>query len=91
MERLGLNAIFHWYGQWEMFDKFLLSLFKEFKLFLTTEKIDVSSAKSLGLENNPLGKSFKYTKKNNGPKIDRWGNPALMGDLLEDWPMRTTL
>ena len=54
-----------------MFDKFLLSLFKEFKLFLTTEKIDVSSAKSLGLENNPLGKSFKYTKKNNGPKIDR--------------------
>ena len=39
-------------------------------MMLTTEKIDVSSAKSLGLESNPLGKSFMYTKKNNGPKTD---------------------
>ena len=37
---------------------------------LTTEKTDVWSAKSLVLESNPLGKSFMYTKKNNGPKID---------------------
>ena len=31
--------------------------------------MDVSSAKSLGLESNPLGKLFMYTKKNNGLKI----------------------
>lgn len=31
---------------------------------------DVSSVKSFGLESKPLGKSFMYTKKNNGPKID---------------------
>ena len=42
---------------------------KEFKLSLTTEKIDVSSAKSLGLDSNPLGKSFMNSKKNNGPEI----------------------
>ena len=51
-------------------EKFLINiLFEEFKLSLTTEKIDVSSAKSLGLESNPLGKLFMYTKKNNGLKI----------------------
>ena len=63
-----------------------MSLFEEFKWSLTTEKIDVSSAKSLGLESNPLGKSFMYTKKNNGPKIDPWGTPGLMEDHLDDWP-----
>ena len=53
--------------------------------------MDVSSAKSLGLESNPLGKLFMYTKKNNGLKIGPWGTPALMGDHLDDWTLRTTL
>ena len=70
LETSGLNGIFHWYAYWEIFHKSSLDLFKEFKLSLTTAKIDVSAAKSLGWENNPLGKSFMYTKKNNGPKID---------------------
>ena len=52
---------------------------------------DVSSVKSFGLESKPLGKSFMYTKKNNGPKIDNWGTPALIGDHLDHWPLMTTL
>ena len=36
-----------------MFDKSSLSLFEEFKWCLTTEKIDVWSAKSVRLEKNP--------------------------------------
>ena len=86
-----LNIIFHWYACWEIFDKSSLGLFKEFECCLTTEKIGVSSAKSLGLESNLLGKSFIYTKKNNGPKIDPWGTPALIGDHLDYWLLRTTL
>ena len=41
-------------------------------------------SKSLELENKPLGKSFMYAKKNNGPKIDPCGTPALMEDHLDD-------
>ena len=67
----------HWHAHSEIFDKSSLSLLEEFKLSLTTEKIDVSSAKSLGLQSNRLGKSLMYTKKNNGPKIDSCGTPAL--------------
>ena len=57
----------------------------------TNPWIDVSTAKSLGLDINLLGKSFMYAKKNNGPKLDSWGTPALMGDYLDDWPFRTSL
>ena len=53
--------------------------------------IDVSTAKSLGLDINLLGKSFMYAKKKNGPKLDSWGTPALMGDYLDDLPFRTSL
>ena len=91
METSGLNDIFYWYAHWDIFDKSLASFFEEFKWSLTTEKIDRSSAKSLGSEINSLGNSFIYTKKNNGPKIDHWRTPALMGDYLDDWQLRTTL
>ena len=87
LETSGLNDIFYWYAHWEIFDKSLMSLFEEFKWSLTTEKIDVSSAKSLGLESSPLGKSFMYTKKT----IDLKLIPALMGDHLDDLPLGTTL
>ena len=53
-------------------------------MILTTEKIDISSAKIFGLESNPLGKSFMYTKKKNWPKIDPSGTPTLMEDHLDD-------
>ena len=69
LETSGLNEILHWYTRWETSDKSSLSLLEEFKWSLTTEKVDVSSAKSLRLESNPLDKSFTSTKKNNGPKI----------------------
>ena len=51
-ETSGLNDIFHLYAHWEIFDKCSLSLLEKF----TSEKIDVPSAKSLGLESNPPGK-----------------------------------
>ena len=91
LEISGLNDTFHRYLHWEVFDKFSLSLFEKFKWSLTNEKIDVSSAKCFGLKKDPLRKSFTYTKKNNAPKIDPWGTPALMEDDLGDWPLRTTL
>ena len=40
-----------------------MGLFEEFKWSITTEKIDASLAKSMELENNPLGDWFIYTKK----------------------------
>ena len=87
----GLNGIFHCYTHWEIFEKSSFSLFDECKWSLTTEKTDVWSARIFGLESNPLGKSFMYTKKNNGHKIDPWGTPALMGDYLDDWSLSATL
>ena len=56
LETSGWNDISYWYAHWEMFDKSSLSWFEEFRLYLNTEKVDVSSAKSLGLGNNLLGK-----------------------------------
>ena len=38
LEASGLNDFFHWYAHWEIFEKSSLSLFEEFKWFLTTEK-----------------------------------------------------
>ena len=58
LETSGLNDIFDWYAHWEIFHKSSLSLFEEFKWSLTTKKTGVSSAKSLGLESNLLGKSL---------------------------------
>ena len=91
LETSGLNDIFHWYAHWEIFNNSTLSLFEEFYRSLTTDKTDVSSAKSLGLKSNPLAKSFIYTKKNNGRKVHPWETPALMRHHLAEWPLRTTL
>ena len=66
-------------------EKFLINLHWVYSknLFLTTEKIDASSAKSLGLECSPLGKQFMDTKKRNVPKIDLCRLPTLMEDHLD--------
>ena len=50
----------------------------------TAENLDVSSAKNLRLQSNPLSKSFIYTNKNKEPKIDPCGPTVLMGEHLED-------
>ena len=47
----------------------------------TTEKSDVSSAKSLAfVAVNPSGKSLIYTKKNKGLNIEPWETLALTFD-----------
>ena len=40
---------------------------------LTTEKIDVSSANNLAVDEMPLARSLMYIKKNKGPKIEPCG------------------
>ena len=49
---------------------------------LTTEKRDVSSAKSLQFEDTPFDKSLMQIRSNNGPKIEPWGTPALEGNKV---------
>ena len=43
---------------------------------LTTVNNDVSSAKSLTLHFKSSVRSFLYTRKNEGPRIEPWGTPA---------------
>ena len=57
---------------------------------LSTEKSDVSSAKSLVFVFKPSGKSLIYTKKTKSPRIEPCGKPALIFDQFEHWPLRTT-
>ena len=57
----------------------------------TTEKMDVSSAKSLVVDDNPQPRSLICIKKHKGPKIDPWWTPAETSAQDEEWPCRTTL
>ena len=56
----------------------------------TTEKSDVSSAKSLIVEEIFSNKSLMYTKKNRRPKMDPCGTPALIGNRFDDCPLSIT-
>ena len=57
-------------------------------MMLTTEKIDVSSAKSLELESNPLGKLFMYSKKICWTKIDACFDGRPLGrPTIEDYSL----
>ena len=49
----------------------------------TTEKSDMSSAKSLAFVVKPSHKLLIYTKKNKGPKIEPCGIPAIIFDQFE--------
>ena len=57
----------------------------------TTEKIEVSSPKSLVVDDTFLDKSLIHTKNNRGPKIDPWGMLASTGDHEDDLPFNKTL
>ena len=50
----------------------------------TTEKKDVSSAKSLAVEVILSDKSWIYTKKNKGPKMDPCHTLDLTGNQFDD-------
>ena len=55
------------------------------------EKREVSSAKSLVLEDKPSVKSLIYIKNNNGPRVEPWGTPALTSVHEENFPFKTIL
>ena len=55
------------------------------------QKTDISSEKSLAVDNAFLDTSLIYTKNNRGPKIDLWGIPASTSDHEDDWPFNKTL
>ena len=46
-------------------------------MLFTTERRDVSSAKSLQFEERLLDKSFMKMRNNKGPKTEPCGTPAL--------------
>ena len=46
-------------------------------MLFTTEKREVSSAKSLQFEERSLGKSFMQIRNNKGSKIEPCGTPAV--------------
>ena len=55
----------------------------------TTVKSDVSSAKSLTLHLKFSVKSFIYTRKKRGPRIEPWGTPAVIFPHCEALQFRT--
>ena len=67
----GLKLIFHWKAHCFILERSLLSS----KVVITeswiTEKREVSSAKSLVLEDKPSAKSLIYIKNNNGPRMEQ--------------------
>ena len=56
----------------------------------TTEKRDVSSAKSLAVEVIFSDRSLMYNKRNTEPKTDPFGTPALTGNRFDDCPLSIT-
>ena len=56
-----------------------------------TEKREVSSAKSLVLEDKPSAKSLIYIENNNGPRMKPWGTPALTLVHEDHCPFNTIL
>ena len=72
----GLKFIFHWKAQLSILFKSWFNLFADECLSSVTEKIDVSSANSLGFEVKFSDKSFKYIKERSDPRIEPWGTSA---------------
>ena len=56
-----------------------------------TEKIEVSFAKCLVVDDRFLNISLICTKNNTGQKIDPWGMPASTCDNEDDWPFNKIL
>ena len=48
------------------------------------EKSDVSSANNFAKDSKLSGRSFIYTKKSKGPRIEPCRTPARIGDQFED-------
>ena len=87
----GLNDIFHWYAWLEILIKSSFSCKDDRLVSWTTEKIEVTSAKSSVVNDRFLARSLIYTKNVRGPKIDLWSMPASAGNHEDDWPFNKTL
>ena len=87
----GLKLNFHWKAHRFILERSLLSS----KVVITeswiTKKREVSSAKSLVLEDKPSAKSLIHIKNNHGPRMQPWETPALTLVHEEDCPFNTTL
>ena len=57
----------------------------------TTEKMNLSSAKSFVIDDKFLLRSLIYIKKKRGPEMGPCRAPAIIGNHVEDWPLRNTL
>ena len=90
-EASGLKNIFHLYAHCNIFDNSSLRDNDEEMESSATEKIELSSTKSLAFEVNPSGKSLIYTKNNKGPRIEPCGVLGLICDHFEVWQLRKTL
>ena len=72
----GYINIFHLYPHYDLLDKSSLRDSDEELESRTTEKIEVSSAKSLTFEVSPSSKSLIQTKNNKGSRTEPCGTPA---------------
>ena len=50
----------------------------------TTDKMDVSSAKSFVIDNKFLLRSLIYIKNKRDPKMEPCGTPTIIGNHVED-------
>ena len=91
LDQSGLKAIFHWNAHSEILFKSSFNYFADKSTSWTTEKMDVSSAKSLLIDDKFLRRSLIYIKKKRGPKMEPCRTPAIIGNHVEDWPLSNTL
>ena len=87
----GLKLIFHWKVHCFILKISLLSSKVVITVSWITKKRDVSSCKSLVLEDKSSAKLLIYNKNNNGLRMEHWGTPALTLVHEEDCPFNTTL
>ena len=85
-----LNCIFHWKAHGLIRLKALFKAVAEVSSSGTTAKRSVSSAKSLASELMLSTRSLIQAKKNNGPKTEPWGTPALMWRRTKFFQLSTT-
>ena len=86
----GLKAIFHCEAHIDIFSKPLFIWLADTLMSLTTEKMDVSLANDLAVDETPLARSLMYIKKSKFPNIKLCETPGSSGFPAEIWPFITT-
>ena len=88
---IWIEGYFSFIGPKTNFTRSLFSFCEVLIVSRTSENIEVSPAKSFTLHFRLSDKSLIYIKKNNRPRIEAWGTPALIVSLSDFCPFRTTL